>query len=157
MALYAEKDADGKVLRVVVCDDPAWLAERLGGNWVETTTDHPTERYAGPGMYESDIPPQRFVREWVQPTHAENAYPTGAWVWHAGQVWENLTAANVWEPGVSGWRDPINEWPAWIQPTGAHDAYPLNAKVSHNGKHWINTGSNANVWEPGVFGWTVQA
>ena len=76
-------------------------------------------------------------------------------MWHAGQVWENLTASNVWEPGVSGWRDPLNEWPAWVQPAGAHDAYQVGAKVTHAGNRWISTAAN-NVWAPGVFGWTQQ-
>lgn len=156
MSYYAETDADGQVLRVVVCDDPAWLAARLGGTWVETKIADATQRYAGPGMYQSELPPDRFVREWRQPEGAHDAYPTGVWVWHAGQVWENLTAANVWEPGVSGWRDPVNEWPAWVQPTGAHDAYPLGAKVSFGGFHWTSTAA-ANVWAPGVFGWAKTA
>lgn len=40
---------------------------------------------------------------WVQPTGAHNAYPLGITVTHGGKVWENLTSANVWEPGVYGW------------------------------------------------------
>lgn len=83
--------------------------------------------------------------------------PKGAVVSHGGRAWVNLTPANVWEPGVSGWRESWGQtqagYPAWVQPTGAHDAYPLNAIVTHNGKTWKNTGSSANVWEPGVFGW----
>lgn len=94
---------------------------------------------------------------WRQPTGAHDAYPTGRTVTHNGKTWENLTPANVWEPGVAGWREVTegDDWPDWVQPTGAHDAYPLGAQVAHNGQHWINTGSDANTWEPGVFGWTV--
>lgn len=156
MALYAELDSDKRVLRVVVCDSLEWLQERLGGTWVETGPTTHEQQGAGPGLYDGeDVAPMRFVPEWEQPTHAENAYEQGAWVWHGGRVWESLTPANVWEPGVSGWRDPLNEWPDWVQPTGAHDAYPLGAKVTHNGQRWISTAAS-NVWEPGVFGWELQ-
>lgn len=156
MALFAELDDDKRVLRVVVCDSREWLESRLGGTWVETTDADPQQQYAGPGLHDGeDVAPRRFVPAWRQPQGAHDAYDVGAWVWHNGQVWENLTPANVWEPGVSGWRDPLNEWPEWVQPTGAHDAYPLGAKVTHNGQRWTST-VDANVWEPGVFGWTVQ-
>lgn len=90
---------------------------------------------------------------WTQPTGAHDAYALGATVTHGGKTWESLTPANVWAPGVSGWREVVAEGPAaWVQPTGAHDAYPLGAKVTHNGKTWTSTAA-ANVWEPGVFGW----
>lgn len=90
---------------------------------------------------------------WVQPTGAHNAYPLGATVTHNGKTWANLTPANVWQPGVSGWREVVAEGPAaWVQPLGAHDAYPLGATVTHAGRTWTST-TAANVWQPGVFGW----
>ena len=94
---------------------------------------------------------------WVQPTGAHDAYALGITVTHGGKTWENITPANVWEPGVSGWREVVTEgYPAWVQPTGAHDAYILGAKVIHNGRLWecaqVNAGVNA--YEPGVWGWT---
>ena len=90
---------------------------------------------------------------WVQPVGAHNAYPLGATVTHNGKTWTNLTPANVWQPGVTGWREVVAEGPAaWVQPLGAHDAYPLGAKVTHKGKTWTSTAA-ANVWEPGVYGW----
>ena len=90
---------------------------------------------------------------WVQPSGAHNAYPLGMKVTHAGKTWENLTPANVWTPGVAGWREVVAEGlAAWVQPTGAHDAYPLGAQVTHAGRTWTSTVA-ANVWEPGVFGW----
>jgi len=93
---------------------------------------------------------------WAQPTGAQDAYAKESVVEHAGKTWVSLTPFNVWEPGVSSWREQVAEgYPAWIQPTGAQDAYPMNARVSHNGQDWENTGSDANVWEPGVFGWVV--
>ena len=90
---------------------------------------------------------------WVQPTGAHNAFPKGATVTHNGKDWESLTPANVWPPGVTGWREVVAEGPAaWAQPLGAHDAYPLGATVTHKGKTWTSTAA-ANVWKPGVYGW----
>ena len=90
---------------------------------------------------------------WVQPLGAHDAYPLGAKVAHKGKTWANLTPANVWIPGTTGWREVVAEGPApWVQPTGGHDAYPLGAKVAHKGKTWTSIAA-ANVWEPGVFGW----
>ena len=40
--------------------------------------------------------------EYVAPTGAHDAYPLGWKVTHDGKTWVSLTAANVWEPGVSG-------------------------------------------------------
>ena len=94
-------------------------------------------------------------RSWVQPLGAHDAYAVDARVFHRGKVWVNLTPANAFVPGVSGWREWADEGelPAWVQPTGAHDAYPAGAEVSHNGQTWRNTHGNSNVWQPGVFGW----
>lgn len=94
---------------------------------------------------------------WTQPTGAHNAYKVGVTVEHNGKTWENITHANVWEPGVSGWREvlPDGEIGAWIQPTGAHDAYAKGAVVTHNEFTWVSDVDD-NVWEPGVYGWTKQ-
>ena len=110
-------------------------------------------------MYDGeDVAPMRFVPPWRQPLGAHDAWEQGAWVWHAGQVWESLTPANVWEPGVSGWRDPLNEWPEWVRPTGAHDAYNVGDKVTFNGKRYVSK-INANTWSPTEYpaGWELQA
>jgi len=40
---------------------------------------------------------------WRQPLGAHDAYAKGARVTHAGAVWASTIAANVWEPGVTGW------------------------------------------------------
>ena len=44
------------------------------------------------------------VDEWRQPVGAHDAYGVGARVTHNGQMWESTAAANVWEPGVYGWK-----------------------------------------------------
>lgn len=43
--------------------------------------------------------------EWVQPTGAQDAYNTGDQVSHNDQHWVSDVDANVWEPGVYGWRE----------------------------------------------------
>lgn len=92
---------------------------------------------------------------WIQPTGGHDAYAEAAIVKHNGQVWYSLVPANVWEPGVSGWRlawEPTSVVPRWIQPTGAHDAYSVGDKVTHDNQLWVST-LDANVWAPGVAGW----
>jgi hypothetical protein len=84
---------------------------------------------------------------WRQPTGAHDAYPLGAVVSHNGGTWESTVAANVWEPGVSGWKDAGPGIPAWVQPTGAHDAYNQGDIVRHNDLVW-QSNIDANVWEP---------
>lgn len=88
---------------------------------------------------------------WVQPTGAHDAYPLDALVSHNGKTWRSTIAANVWEPGVSGWVEEGEGIPDWVQPTGGHDAYPLGAVVRHVGKVWQSLVA-ANVWEPGAVG-----
>ena len=93
--------------------------------------------------------------EYVPPTGHHDAYPEGWTVQHDGKTWVSLTAANVWEPGVSGWREIPSEGntPNWQQPTGAHDAYKAGDTVAHNGATRTSD-INSNTWEPGVYGWT---
>ena len=45
------------------------------------------------------------LNEWVQPTGAHDAYQKRDKVLHKGKEWISLIDANVWEPGVSGWRE----------------------------------------------------
>lgn len=157
MALFAELDNDKRVLRVVVCNDIAWLQSRLGGTWVETTDADPNVQYAGPGLFDSvDVAPRRFIQPWKQPQGAHDAYPAGEWCWHNGRAWRNLTAANVHAPGVSGWREMLTEWPAYVQPAGAHDAYQVGEKITEAGKHYVCK-VNGTVWPPSVVpaSWTL--
>lgn len=94
---------------------------------------------------------------WVQPTGVQDAYRLNSEVTHNGKTWTSLTPFNVWEPGVSGWREKTSSgYPDWVQPTGAHDAYGIGDRVRHNNQNWESTQAS-NVWEPGAFGWTVIA
>lgn len=45
---------------------------------------------------------------WVQPTGAQDSYPSGAKVTHNGKKWTNTHGdGNVWEPGVYGWTEVV--------------------------------------------------
>lgn len=94
--------------------------------------------------------------EWVQPTDATNAYPRDWTVVHGGKTWVSLTPANVWEPGVSGWREVVEEGavPEWVQPTGAHDAYQTGDHVSFDGDEYVSL-IDSNTWSPTEYpaGW----
>ena len=94
--------------------------------------------------------------EWVQPTDATNAYPKDWTVTHDGKTWVSLTPANVWEPGVSGWREVVEEGatPEWVQPTGAHDAYQTGDHVMFEGAEYVSL-IDGNTWSPTAYpqGW----
>ena len=94
---------------------------------------------------------------WVQPTGAHDAYGAGAIHSHNGKSWESLIPGNVWEPGVSGWREVTEEGeapPEWAQPTGAHDAYNTGDLVTFKGTVYRSK-IDANVWSPEAYpaGW----
>lgn len=92
---------------------------------------------------------------WVQPLGAHDTYPKGWPVTHAGKAWESLVDNNVWEPGVSGWREAVEDGaPEWVQPTGAHDAYQSGDRVRFEGFVWESL-RDGNVWSPAVLpsGW----
>ena len=95
--------------------------------------------------------------EWKAPTGAHDAYRQGATVTHNGKTWESLTPANVWEPGVSGWRERTPEGggpPEFVQPTGAHDSYKKGDRVRFKGKNYESL-MGGNVWSPAAYpaGW----
>lgn len=155
---FAEIGTNAEVLRVVVCDDPQWLVDRLGGTWVETRIDAPPEAYAGIGMHDvKDFSRFRFLPKWVQPTHAENAYPKASQVFYNGRAWLSMIDANAHAPGVSGWREYAVKWPEWVQPSGAHDAYLIGERVTYRGLHYRCL-IDANVWDPVTYppGWSRE-
>ena len=88
---------------------------------------------------------------WRQPVGAHDAYPLSWQVAHNDKEWVSTVAGNVWEPGVTGWREslPEGEYAAWVQPTGAHDVYNQGEMVHHNDRLW-SSDVNGNSWEPGV-------
>ncbi len=67
---------------------------------------------AGDNLYPPDEVPAVFRRvwteewpEWVQPTGAHDAYSQGAKVTRNDKKWVSDIFANVYEPGVYGWRE----------------------------------------------------
>lgn len=96
---------------------------------------------------------------WVQPRGAHDAYRKDAVTAHAGKVWESLIPANVWEPGVTGWREkvPAGSGPApFRQPLGAHDAYQTGDMVTFEGAAYRSKINN-NTWSPTAYpgGWEL--
>lgn len=96
-------------------------------------------------------------QEWRQPTGAHDAYPEGWEVVHDGKTWASTTPANVWEPGVSGWREVVEEGTApaeWVRPTGAHDAYQTGDLVTFEGSIYESI-VDGNTWSPTEYpqGW----
>ena len=60
---FAETDTSKKVLRVIVCDDPQWITDNIGGEWTETFMDSEERQYAGIGMFDATgVAPQSFVQ-----------------------------------------------------------------------------------------------
>lgn len=94
--------------------------------------------------------------EWRQPTSAVDAYPLDWTVTHDGKQWVSLVAANVWEPGVSAWREVVEDGdvPEWVQPTGGHDAYNTGDQVMFEGDVYESV-IDGNVWSPTAYpqGW----
>lgn len=88
-------------------------------------------------------------QEWRQPTSAVDAYPKDWPVEHDGKTWVSLVAANVWEPGVSSWREVVaeGEAPEWVQPSGSTDAYNTGDRVTFEGTVFESV-IDGNVWSP---------
>jgi len=98
-------------------------------------------------------------QEWQQPTGAHDAYPKNWVTEHESKTWVSLIDGNVWEPGVSGWREEVPEedgYPEWIQPTGAHDAYNTGDRVSFDGADYESQ-IDGNTWSPTDYpaGWLL--
>lgn len=69
---------------------------------------------AGDNLYPPEQVPAVWKRvfleewpEWIQPTGAHDAYAKGAKVTHNGKKWTSDVDANVWEPGVYGWTEYV--------------------------------------------------
>lgn len=98
--------------------------------------------------------------EWIAPAGAHDAYPPHRLAAHNGKMWESLTTANIWEPGVSGWREVSVDGappPEWLAPTGAHDAYRIGERVSFDGKVYTSIIAG-NVHSPTDYpaGWELE-
>jgi len=63
------------------------------------------ERQAKLAKYYQQITAAPSYPAWVQPLGAHDAYKKADRVTHKTKIWENTIDANVWEPGVTGWRE----------------------------------------------------
>lgn len=141
--LQLRGDVEADIARRTVLSTAAEQAEALSEAWAEAS-----------GRKSGD--------PWAQPHGAHDAYRQGAEVTHNGKVWVSLVGANVWEPGISGWRElaPDDEDgapaapPEWVQPTGAHDAYKTGDLVTWQGRVY-RSNRDGNVWSPSALpsGW----
>ena len=91
---------------------------------------------------------------WVQPEGAHDAYLSGDVVEHSDKMWASTIDYNVWEPGVSGWREqPVENEdgtptvPDYLPPTGAHDAYMTGDRVMFEGEAYEAVMDNVS-WSP---------
>lgn len=138
-----------------------WRHVNTGGAPVETLT----ATAAGLGLEpaamvsgaEQALPDTVDGAEWVQPVGAHDAYRSGAVVTHDGKMWVSLIPFNVWEPGVSGWREQVEEgYPEFVLPTGAHDAYQTGDRVVFEGGVYEST-IDGNTYSPADYpaGWKL--
>lgn len=80
------RDITDELLRRATLDDVTAMVDELAKQWFDAY-----------GIKEGD--------PWAQPFGAFDAYPKGWRALHKGKLWESLIPSNVWEPGVSGWRE----------------------------------------------------
>lgn len=88
---------------------------------------------------------------WTQPLGAHDAYALGTTATHDGKTWVSLTPYNTWAPGVSGWREVVEDGDApaeWVRPSGTHDAYQPGDRVTFEGKVYRSVHPGANTWSP---------
>lgn len=126
----------------------------------EHTPDTATALYKKVGVTEDGTP------QWVQPLGATDAYNAGDIVMHKDKKWESEIDANVWEPGVYGWKEvtaqesdpeePADDTPEFVQPSGAHDAYKKGAQVMYNGRKYESL-IDGNTYSPDAYpnGWKL--
>ena len=104
---------------------------------------------------------------WVQPTGAHDSFRINSKVEHKGKIWVSSVPNNIWEPGVSGWKEEVvvdeetgeTTYPPYNQPTGGHDAYNIGDRITWtDGKVYEST-MNGNVWTPVDYpaGWKMVA
>lgn len=74
------------------------------------------QAHTSQGNWSPDLTPALWTRvsiedwpEWVQPTGAQDAYMSGDRVSHNNKHWVSTADNNVWEPGVYGWEEHIEQ------------------------------------------------
>lgn len=89
------------------------IVTRPNGNLYKCVQAHRSQAdwtpEATPALWTKIGDPTEEYPEWSQPLGAHDAYPLGAKVSHNGKKWVSDVASNVWEPGVYGWTEVIEE------------------------------------------------
>ena len=118
-----------KVARLTADDDTALTGMELYPVWVVGISVAKDSRYQYEGKlykcvqahttqadWTPNVTPALWVivsleewPEWVQPTGAHDAYAKDAKVTHNSKKWTSDVDANVWEPGVYGWTEFVEE------------------------------------------------
>ena len=129
------------------------------------------------------IPDEDVIYDWEQP-ESTNGYMTGDKVNHNGKTWISNCDNNIWEPGVYGWDEVVEE--EIVTPDNdevvedevitpddeiveeevventipywaqpdSTNPYMIGDRVMYNDQIWVST-ANSNVWEPGIYGWEI--
>lgn len=112
-----------------ISDEAALEAISLFPHWKEDITVAENARYQYNGElyrvvqahttqadWTPDVTPALWVKvsleeypEWIQPTGSHDAYAKGDKVTHNSKKWISDVDANVWEPGVYGWTEYVEE------------------------------------------------
>lgn len=165
MGIKSTEDWSGIVVSGVTLGEPA-IAEDGSYHWDGGVPEGVLDNdlmFTSSGEDATPVPLQEMsavkIDQWRQPEGAHDAYPEKAIVEVDGVFWVSLIPANVWAPGVSGWRrvsTVANEVFPWVQPTGAHDAYQIGDRVAFNGSTYESL-IDANVWSPAAYpaGWKL--
>ena len=140
--------SEGELRRVKLMIDTELSRRETLATAEKRAADLNAEFLAAAGVTDGDA--------WRQPTSAVDAYPKDWTVQHNDKTWVSLIATNVFEPGVSAWREVVEEGaaPEWVQPTGAHDAYQTGDHVMFEGAEYKSL-IDGNTWSPTAYpqGW----
>lgn len=105
-ALYDEWSGDGVAYEAGDVRQRGGLLYRCVQAHTSQATWTPED---APSLWTRIADPAQEWPEWIQPTGAHNAYAKGAKVSHNGKRWVSDVDNNVWEPGVYGWTEHIEE------------------------------------------------
>lgn len=84
-----------------------------GGTLFRCVQDHTSQADwtppAAPSLWAKIGDPTEEWPDWSQPIGAHDAYSAGDKVSHGGKRWISNVDGNVWEPGVYGWTEVVEE------------------------------------------------
>lgn len=86
---------------------------RYGGKLYRCVKDHTSQEdwtpEAAASLWAATADPAEEWPAWSQPVGAHDAYNAGDKVSHGGKHWTSNVGSNVWEPGVYGWSEVVEE------------------------------------------------